>query len=468
MGEALYRKYRSKSLDEVVGQEHITETLKNAIKEGRVSHAYLFTGPRGVGKTSVARILASEVNKIAYNDSGSHIDIIEIDAASNRRIDEIRELRDKVHIAPTSAKYKVYIIDEVHMLTKEAFNALLKTLEEPPAHVIFILATTEAHKLPETIISRTQRFTFKPIDQQSAKKHLLGLSRSEKIDIEDEALDLIIRHGEGSFRDSISLLDQLSATSGKITPDVVLRTIGIPPDNSISSIAAALRDGNIQELKQNLDTIYEQGYLAPHVAKSLAAHIRQSWQLDQGTIKFLKNLLEVPLSHDPASFLYLTLVEYIVDNQPEPIINTEKQIEPIQIEPDKPNEPVLKSQGTPKPALKSTDKTDLWQNILEQLKGQHNTLYGIARMADVEIKNSELVLAFQFPFHMRRCNEERNRKRIAKIAEDLSGNKLKVSCILSKKPAAQTKKSANAPSKPPKSDTLESITQVFGGGEILD
>src|SRR5688572_10703249 len=161
MGQALYRKYRSKSLGEIVGQEHITDTLAQALKSGRISHACLFSGPRGVGKTSIARILAHEINGLPYTDDAAHLDIIEIDAASNRRIDEIRELRDKVYIAPTSGKYKVYIIDEVHMLTREAFNALLKTLEEPPAHAVFILATTEAHKLPETIVSRTQHYTFK-------------------------------------------------------------------------------------------------------------------------------------------------------------------------------------------------------------------------------------------------------------------------------------------------------------------
>ncbi len=151
MSQALYRKYRSLKLKDVLGQDHIVSILQRALDKGKIAHAYLLSGPRGTGKTSVARILAHEINGLPYSDETSHIDIIEIDAASNRRIDEIRNLRDKVHILPTSSKYKVYIIDEVHMLTREAFNALLKTLEEPPEHVIFILATTEAHKLPETI-----------------------------------------------------------------------------------------------------------------------------------------------------------------------------------------------------------------------------------------------------------------------------------------------------------------------------
>jgi len=189
MAQVLYRKYRSRSFAEVIGQDHVTKTLQNAIKAGKISHAYLFTGPRGVGKTSVARILAHEVNGLPYNDESVHLDIIEIDAASNRRIDEIRDLRDKVRIAPTAAKYKVYIIDEVHMLTREAFNALLKTLEEPPAHCIFVLATTEAHKLPETIVSRTQRFEFKPINPAQAAKHLANIAKKEKIDIKPEALE---------------------------------------------------------------------------------------------------------------------------------------------------------------------------------------------------------------------------------------------------------------------------------------
>jgi DNA polymerase-3 subunit gamma/tau len=229
MGKALYRKYRSKNLDEIVGQPHITQTLKNALEQQTFSHAYLFTGPKGIGKTSIARILAYEVNKLPYDEEATHLDIIEIDAASNRRIDEIRELRDKVHIAPTSARFKVYIIDEVHMLTKEAFNALLKTLEEPPEHVIFILATTEAHKLPETIVSRTQRFTFKPVSMAVAIAHLRSIADQEGVQIEDDALELIAQHGGGSFRDSISLLDQVRGQTGIITLSDVQAMLGIAP-----------------------------------------------------------------------------------------------------------------------------------------------------------------------------------------------------------------------------------------------
>src|SRR6266498_1480828 len=193
MGRALYRTYRSKKLAEIVGQEHITTALNHALEKGMISHAYLFTGPRGVGKTSIARILAHEINGLPYEDDSMHLDIIEIDAASNRRIDEIRDLRDKVHIAPTSAKYKVYIIDEVHMLTKEAFNALLKTLEEPPKHAIFILATTEMDRLPETIVSRCQRFDLRRIPTALISQHLAHIARQEKVKIDEAALHAIAR-----------------------------------------------------------------------------------------------------------------------------------------------------------------------------------------------------------------------------------------------------------------------------------
>ena len=216
-----YRKYRPQTLDEIIGQEHIKNALKKAHESNRLSHAYLFAGPKGSGKTSTARILAKMINCevggpcnkcstcLSITD-GSNLDLIEIDAASNRGIDDIRELREKIKLAPTSSKKKVYIIDEVHMLTTEAFNALLKTLEEPPSHVLFILATTDPHKIPQTILSRVQRFDFQAAKEEEIIEYLKNVIKIEKLKISDEALNLIAKKSEGSFRDGLKILDQLS------------------------------------------------------------------------------------------------------------------------------------------------------------------------------------------------------------------------------------------------------------------
>jgi DNA polymerase-3 subunit gamma/tau len=223
-GQALYRKWRSQTFETVVGQEHVTLTLRNALREGRLSHAYLFTGPRGTGKTSTARILAKAINCLHPDPAarpcnecavctaiteGRQLDLIELDAASNRGIDEIRDLRDKIGNWTTEARYKVYIIDEVHMLTKEAFNALLKTLEEPPAHAIFVLATTEPDRVPETVRSRCQRFDFRRVPVKLVTEHLAAIAQEEGAQVATEALQAIARRSTGCMRDAISLLDQL-------------------------------------------------------------------------------------------------------------------------------------------------------------------------------------------------------------------------------------------------------------------
>ena len=277
MGQALYRKYRPKKLDDVSGQKHIVTVLNNAIKTGKISHAYLFTGPRGVGKTSVARILAHEINNLAYNETDNHIDIIEIDAASNRRIDEIRDLREKVNISPAQAKYKVYIIDEVHMLTKEAFNALLKTLEEPPAHAVFILATTDAHKVPDTIISRTQQFNFKPIEISEMANELVNIAKKENIKIDRVIAERIAAHGQGSFRDSLSLLDQLNGYSESeiLNENASHQLIGRPDDGLIKSLILLTLDlAPAKEIMVQLDSIYQSGAVANEIAKSMSQSIR--------------------------------------------------------------------------------------------------------------------------------------------------------------------------------------------------
>src|SRR5207237_4234844 len=212
---ALYRRYRSQTFAEVIGQEHVTRTLKNAIANGQVAHAYLLAGARGIGKTSIARIIAKAVNCLKAKDGepcdacesciaireGRFLDLIEIDAASNRGIDEMRDLRDKVRFSPSQGQYKVYVIDEAHQLTNEAFNALLKTLEQPPAHVIFVLATTEAQQIPATIVSRTQRLDLRRIPHQKMVQQLAAIAKSEKWQVEPAALEAISRHAQGSLRD---------------------------------------------------------------------------------------------------------------------------------------------------------------------------------------------------------------------------------------------------------------------------
>ena len=260
MAKALYGKYRPKKLSEVVGQEQVTRVLENSLKQGKISHAYLFIGPRGTGKTSVARIFAHEVNGFKYEIEDDYVDIIEIDGASNRGIDNIRELREKAAIAPTSGKYKIYIIDEVHMLTKEAFNALLKTLEEPPKHVIFIMATTDAYKVPVTITSRAQTYTFSLADKKVMFDYLKSICEKEKINIEPDALNIIVKRGGGSFRDSLSLLDQISTlSSDKITKELVVSAMGLPEDEKISELLNNYLSQDIEKTTTSLKQILADG-----------------------------------------------------------------------------------------------------------------------------------------------------------------------------------------------------------------
>ena len=274
MAKALYRKYRPKSLSEVVGQEQVTRVLENSLKQGKISHAYLFIGPRGTGKTSVARIFAHEVNGFKYELEDDYVDIIEIDGASNRGIDNIRELREKVAIAPTSGKYKIYIIDEVHMLTKEAFNALLKTLEEPPKHVIFIMATTDAYKVPVTITSRAQTYTFYLADEKTMFDYLKSVCEKEKIKIDDDALKIVVKRGGGSFRDSLSLLDQISTLSDdKITRELVVSAMGLPEDEKIKELLGSYVSGNLEQITSALKAVLSSGVKPETLASEMISLI---------------------------------------------------------------------------------------------------------------------------------------------------------------------------------------------------
>lgn len=471
MGQALYRKYRSKSLDEVIGQPHITTTLKNALKSGKISHAYLFTGPKGVGKTSVARILAHELNSFDYDESHNHLDIIEIDAASNRRIDEIREIRDRVHTAPTSGKYKVYIIDEVHMLTKEAFNALLKTLEEPPAHAIFILATTEAHKLPDTIVSRTQRFTFKPIEKTDALKHLQTIAKQENIKIDDSALELIIEHADGSFRDSISLLDQVRNSDKKVTLSDVEKMLGVAPKTAILELLVALKQNDAQALMQRLDNLALGGSTPAQVAKQLVLELRNVLMGSTGKetlpiSSLMRKLIDVQASHDPEITLQLVLLEAVLSSKQSTLTHI-----PLEPTPDKPTEqptttkPELPDQPTivdNEPVTEEIRSTELWSSIVNEIKHHHNTLYSIARMAKSEINNKKLILTFSFPFHAKRLNEAKNKQIILDILHRLTGEDYALECRIESKDTKQK------PIPAQKSDGISNISNIFGGVEVLE
>ncbi len=514
MGNVLYRKYRSRTLDEIVGQKHITDTLKNAIKNGRIGHAYLLTGPRGVGKTSIARILAREVNELDHNTEENHLDIIEIDAASNRRIDEVRDLRDKVHIAPAQAKYKVYIVDEVHMLTKEAFNALLKTLEEPPAHVIFILATTEIHKLPETIISRTQRFTFKPIGQKVMEGHLADIAEREGIKINSEALELIAAHGTGSFRDSLGLLDQARHTQsekGVIERDNVASLLGIPPDTIVQSIMNSIDGKTAATLMQTISDIQAQGYdpsvVAAHVSRRIRENIQSTGATTTETLRLLKSLLEVPSSSEPLLSLELALLESITDDIAVPttssLAETQNKQSTLENEPPKQNAKpantpqkkeapeskpkektaksikrtnttpaspkAVKSEGASK-SLSSKEAKEVWNQVLEELKGRHNTLYGMARVVKVRRSNDSFVLECKYAFHAKRLSDSQHKKTLEGYLHKLTGEALSIMCVVAEKTDTVDRESTRPPvaTKQKHTDAISNVSNIFGGAEVLE
>ncbi len=285
----LARKYRPQTFEEVVGQNPITQALQNAITTKRVAHAYLFAGPRGVGKTSVARILAKALNcaqgPTAHpcNDcpscreirEGNSIDVMEIDGASNRGIDEIRELRENVKYLPAHNPYKVYIIDEVHMLTDQAFNALLKTLEEPPSHVIFVFATTEPHKIPLTILSRCQRYNFRRIPLEALIGHLKKITRAEKMEISDGSLHLIARQAQGSLRDAQSLLDQVFSFSGeKVADEEVTEVLGVIDRKILFEAIQGLAEGNRAGLLEIVDQVHNYGYDLKEFCEELIRLVR--------------------------------------------------------------------------------------------------------------------------------------------------------------------------------------------------
>jgi DNA polymerase-3 subunit gamma/tau len=465
---SLYRKYRSQNFDEIVGQPVIVQTLKNAIENNRLAHAYLFSGPRGTGKTSTARILAKALNcqegptvtpcgkcpNCEKIRSGHAADVIEIDAASNRGIDEIRELRERVRYAPLEGRYKVYIIDEVHMLTQEAFNALLKTLEEPPAHTIFVLATTESQKVPLTIASRCQRLEFGRLKLDEIKAQLGKIAAAEKIEIEDKALGLVARSAEGAMRDAISLLDQLISFSGKqIAYDNVVTLLGTADEELLFGFGDAVASGDIKIVLELIKKGMEEGRSMQQVARDLVLHFRNLLHLAVGsgealelTADYLKRLegqaqkfsfekikevigalakAELDMKWHPHARLVLEVAMMELLGPPAPRVT--------------PNE--TRIADDPRPTLAPTGDLSLdrvkehWAAILENMRKK--SIYGYVSLHEgepVEIsEKGKLLIGFRkgYTFHKERMEDTKNKQALEESIREVLGRHLPVECIIS-------------------------------------
>lgn len=459
MAQALYRKYRSKSLDDVVGQRHITDILNRALATGRVSHAYLFTGPRGVGKTSVARILAHAINDLPYSDESTHLDIIEIDAASNNGVEDVRDLREKVQLAPVAAQKKVYIIDEVHMLSKAAFNALLKTLEEPPAHVVFILATTDLDKLPATIVSRTQRYGFRAISEADAVAHLRTIADAEHIHISDEALGLIARRGDGSFRDSISLLDQLASVADKdapITAELIETTLGMATALTVSSLLDAVHDHSLPTISRLLEEAYEEGVspttLATQLTDALLAQVADKPEL----LPLIDMLLEVPKSSHPAIKLLVVLGTTQHEAKPKtvaltaPVKEVSATIEELshKATQKKPAETTAITAPTPSTVPKAEFN---WETLVTHVRSSYIALYGVLSGCKYELHDDVLTVFAGNAFYKKKLDD-------AKYSPQLYAALSAIGCAHLQVVTVPT-------TPPPKSSQAAAIAAMMGGGE---
>lgn len=480
---SLYRKWRSQNFDEIIGQPAIVQTLKNAIKNNRLAHAYLFDGPRGTGKTSTARILAKSLNcengptpnpcgkcsSCLKIRDGQSVNVIEIDAASNRGIDEIRELRERVRYAPVEGRYKVYIIDEVHMLTPEAFNALLKTLEEPPSHTIFVLATTELQKVPLTIASRCQRLDFGRIKLSEIEAHLKRVAKAEGFEIDDKALNLVARVGEGSMRDSISLLDQLVSFSGhKISYDDVVMMLGTADEELLFAFGDALASGDAAKMLKLVKDGLAEGRSTQQVTRDLVAHFRNLLHLKVGsgealelTADYLERLKGQAenLSLDRIKEIIRGLSRAELDMKWHPHARLVLEVALLELLDERqavsvtrPESAAVVRQPAEKPRTKNdTGSSSLtgprfsgdgkmgkikgnWEMILDSVKKK--SIFGYVSLHEgepIEIdKAGKLIIAFRrgYAFHKDRLEDVKNKMAVEEALREIIGEKVPIECIV--------------------------------------
>jgi DNA polymerase-3 subunit gamma/tau len=456
MSQALYRKYRSRSLDELVGQEHVTSVLKRAIQTGQLSHAYLLTGPRGVGKTSIARILAHEFNQVAYTDDSTDLDIIEIDAASNRRIDDIRELRERVHIAPSKSRYKVYIIDEVHMLTGESFNALLKTLEEPPAHVIFILATTELDKLPATITSRAQTFHFRRIASDVMIEHLKTIAESEKIAIADDALAAIALHSDGSLRDAETALDQVRHIDGMISRHDVESILGSLSQERVLALLDAVRAYDASGVAATLSALEAEGASPVVVARTLGT-LLASQPTSLESLNLLDALLDVAKSSSPSLKLFAVLMRAATAKKTAasmanaPVIREKVAVPVATPKPARSDAPVVDKpvEEAVTPAPLKLEPFD-WDALVAHAKQHFVVLHSVLHKCQYAFDGDTLTLYSKFKLHKNKLEDPKYSSMLNQALQQLTGNAPEVAIVFGDKPISD--------------EGLASVAALMGGG----
>ena len=511
MSFTLYRKYRPQKFSEVIAQNHIKVTLENEITSGKIAHAYLFSGPRGIGKTTIARIFAKSLNcqnrvgaepcnecvSCLEIGEGRSLDLVEIDAASNRGINEIRELKEQIKYTPVKSKYKIFIIDEVHMLTAEAFNALLKTLEEPPAYAIFILATTEAHKLPDTIISRCQRFDFKKVPFSDIVAHLGRLSAAEGIDVEKKVLENVARISEGYLRDALSLLGQIVSLGEKHISEAEASLV--LPKNDWQKTLELLTYLFKKQTRQALSLVTElseSGSDLEHftqitletIRKFLLGKVTGDWQdlywefgedqampvaqlaqnvREPNLVYMIEIFLETVGLYKQARIIQLPL-EIAIIKIIEHLGGDDKN-DDFKAPPTRPN-PLILTQTKPEDA--SSDKTDepasvsfeeikiKWPEVIEALKEHNYSLSAAVKIGlPVELKVNKIVLGFQYKFHYERLKEKKNLEKIEEVLLRVYQNKFSIAGDIDEKYATE-----NPAESGQKNDSMiKDVLEVLGG-----